>query len=258
MTATANLSFLPRIPDGARSAAVLLSGGMDSTTLAHYLRSQGVKELHCLSVNYGQRHEVEVLYATFQARVVQAVQHRVVDLRSLGNLLGGSALTSPKVAVPEGHYAAESMRSTVVPNRNMIMLSIAAGYASTRKLDLVGYAAHAGDHFIYPDCRPPFVDALRTTLEYAMEGFHVPRLVAPFLNLTKAQIVTVGDSLGIRWDRTWSCYNGRERHCGKCGTCVERREAFAVAGVKDPTPYANGSDITIPAAEELTPPQVGK
>jgi 7-cyano-7-deazaguanine synthase len=162
-----------------------------------------------------------------------------IDLTSVGAQLTGSALTDDSVPVPQGHYAAESMKATVVPNRNMIMLSIATGIAVARGASTVSTAVHAGDHAIYPDCRPTFISLMSQTAQIATEGFHAPgfSIEAPFVNMTKAEICQLGADLGVPWENTWSCYEGRALHCGKCGTCVERHEAFMIADVFDPTRY---------------------
>lgn len=217
------------------SAVALLSGGMDSTTLAYLLR-QYCREVHLLSVNYGQRHKKELEYAKVTAQKLH-MPHTVLDLSVVQALLGGSALTSPDVPVPEGHYTAESMKATVVPNRNMIMLAIAAGYAISHKLDIVATAVHAGDHAIYPDCRPEFITALGLAIRLGNAGFGEPELHTPFINWSKTDIARKGDLVGVPWQDTWSCYAGRERHCGKCGTCVERMEAFRDGKVVDQTEY---------------------
>ena len=133
------------------------------------------------------------------------------------------------------------MKATVVPNRNMIMLSIAAGWAISRRADRVAYAAHGGDHAIYPDCRREFIDALGEAIIIA--DWHPVRLYGPYVAISKADVVALGQKLGVPFDRTWTCYKGRTKHCGKCGTCVERREAFALAGVPDPTSYDVVHDI---------------
>lgn len=222
-----------------RSAVALLSGGMDSTVLAYSLRQalgEGENNLHFLSINYGQRHKKELEFAKRTAANLRA-PHTVVDLTAIQQLLTGSSLTSPDIEVPEGHYTAVSMKATVVPNRNMIMLAVAAGYAVSRQLEVVAVAVHAGDHAIYPDCRPGFIEALRSAIEIGTEGFGSPRLLAPFVNASKADIAARGALLSVPWEDTWSCYKGGEQHCGKCGTCVERREAFVLAGVSDPTEY---------------------
>lgn len=228
------------------SAVALLSGGMDSTALAYYLREAIAKyhggtvpvgALHFLSINYGQRHKRELESAASIAHRLHS-PHHIVDLSVLRDLLAGSALTSDHIAVPEGHYTAESMKATVVANRNMIMLAVAAGYAVSRHLAKVATAVHAGDHAIYPDCRPEFVTSLRTAIQVATEGFGEPELWAPFVHVSKADIAALGHELNVPWELTWSCYQGGTVHCGKCGTCVERREAFELASVPDPTVYA--------------------
>ena len=146
-----------------------------------------------------------------------------------------SSLLKGGEEIPEGHYADENMRSTVVPFRNGIMLSIAVGIAESNDLKFVMMANHGGDHTIYPDCRPQFVDAFD---EAAQAGTYVGvRLLSPFVNWTKTDIARRGKELGINYAETWSCYKGGEQHCGKCGTCVERREAMAEAGIEDPTTY---------------------
>jgi 7-cyano-7-deazaguanine synthase len=169
------------------------------------------------------------------------VPHRLVDLRSLGSLLAGSALTDESVEVPDGHYTDESMRVTVVPNRNALMLDAAVALAVVGGAQAVAFGAHRGDHAVYPDCRPEFVEAFTRTAVLANAGF-LPEgftVLAPFLTWSKAQVVALGDRLGVPFERTWSCYRGGEVHCGRCGTCVERREAFTLAGVSDPTVYGD-------------------
>lgn len=214
-----------------------LSGGLDSVTLAHSLAAEGC-DLVALSFDYGQRHAKEIELAARCADRLGA-DHHVVDLRSVGALLTGSALTDPTVEVPEGHYTDASMAATVVPNRNAIMLSVAVGVAVARGAEAVATAVHAGDHAIYPDCRPAFIEALEHEARIANEGFISDgfRVLAPFLHLTKDEIVRRGAALGVPFGETWSCYLGEERHCGRCGTCVERREAFELARVSDPTAY---------------------
>jgi 7-cyano-7-deazaguanine synthase len=215
-----------------------LSGGLDSVTLAHQLRHVGLAVI-ALSFHYGQRHARELDSAARCAERLGA-EHHEVDLRSVGALLTGSALTDAGVDVPEGHYTDESMAATVVPNRNAIMLSVAVGVAVARGAEAVAAAVHAGDHTVYPDCRPAFIEAIEHEARVANEGFIVDgfQVRAPFLHLAKHAIVRRGAELGVPFEETWSCYLGGEVHCGRCGTCVERREAFELAGVPDPTPYA--------------------
>ncbi|GIG57164.1 7-cyano-7-deazaguanine synthase [Longispora fulva] len=219
---------------------MIASGGLDSTVAAYWLRERGA-EVTLLSFDYGQRHRVELDHARRVAAGLGAVHH-VLDLSGLGAILSGSALTDGGVDVPDGHYTAEQMTATVVPNRNAIMLDIAVGLAVARKIQAVVFGAHAGDHPIYPDCRPVFLSAFTWSATTANEGF-LPAgfaVLAPFLRATKGQIVALGAELGVPLGDTWSCYRGGDVHCGTCGTCTERREAFALAGVTDPTRYAAG------------------
>lgn len=212
----------------------LLSGGLDSTVLLYKL----VHDQHAvraLSVNYGQRHLRELGAAQLVAEAAHVDEWVLADLSAAASLFAGSSQTSPGVPVPEGHYTEASMKATVVPNRNMVMLSLAAAWAISVKAEAVCYAAHAGDHAIYPDCRPEFFNALDEAVRLA-DWWRV-KLFAPFLLLTKAEIVALGEALRVPFGATWSCYKGGERHCGRCGTCVERREAFQLAMVKDPTDY---------------------
>lgn len=219
----------------------LLSGGMDSTTLAYELADAG-HEVHALAVDYGQRHRARELNASLETARRLGFMWNLVDLRTLTEFLSGSALTDPEnVEVPEGHYTAETMKATVVPNRNAIMLNIAVGVAVARGAELVATAVHAGDHAVYPDCRPEFIDAMNELIPVATEGFSHPGLHvhAPFVNITKEDIAKLGERLGVPWELTWSCYVGGELHCGKCGTCVERAEALHLAGIEDPTEYVD-------------------
>ncbi|MFG2525629.1 7-cyano-7-deazaguanine synthase QueC [Streptomyces sp. NPDC048527] len=220
----------------ARSLAVLaFSGGMDSSTLAGHYHQHG-HELILVSFDYGQRHTRELDSARTIAKHY-AAEHHVVDLRTVGALMPGSALTDAGVEVPDGHYEDTTMRVTVVPNRNAIMGNIAAGIASARAAEVVALGMHAGDHVIYSDCRPVFLDALRASVESALEGLHCPRIEAPFLHLRKVDIALRAAELGVPLHLSWSCYRGGELHCGRCGTCTERREAFELAGLSDPTRY---------------------
>jgi 7-cyano-7-deazaguanine synthase len=220
-----------------RRAVVVLSGGLDSTTMAYSLRAEGYA-LAAISFDYGQRHRKELDFAE-QISADLGAAWTLIDLHAAGltSVLAGSALTDDTVAVPDGHYADESMRITVVPNRNAIMLSIACALAVTREAEAVAFGAHTGDHFIYPDCRPAFVRAFSTMVNLAVEGFASIDILTPFLSMTKADIVKLGNELHVPFERTWSCYKGGALHCGTCGTCYERREAFALAQVVDPTEY---------------------
>lgn len=213
---------------------VLHSGGLDSTALLAHLLRRG-DECLSLGVNYGQRHARELAAARAVCERL-GVERVEVDLSgALAGLLTGSALTDPSVALPEGHYADLSMKATVVPNRNMLLLAVAGAVAVARRADAVAYAAHSGDHAIYPDCRPEFADAVGAALNLC--DWHPVLLLRPLIGLDKAGVVRLGVDAGAPLDLTWSCYAGGERHCGRCGTCYERREAFELAGVQDPTEY---------------------
>ena len=215
------------------TAVVLFSGGLDSTVLASYLISKGA-EVRLLSIDYGQRHAKELAHGETLAKELN-LPRKTLSLPGLGDLLKGSSLTDDSVELPEGHYAEESMKATVVPNRNMILLALAGGYALSSGFDTIAYAAHAGDHFISPDCRPEFAEAMEKALGLA--DWKDLNLYRPFVDMTKADLVKLGTELKAPLETTWSCYAGRERHCGKCGTCVERKEAFELAKVPDPTKY---------------------
>lgn len=221
----------------AASVVVIASGGLDSTVLAHHVAATGCG-MRLVSFDYGQRHVVELEYAaTLASRL--GCSHHVVELRSLGRMLQGSALTDERVDVPDGHYTATSMRATVVPNRNAVFVQVAVALAVAHGCSAVAIGVHAGDHAIYPDCRPAFIEAAEQLARVANEGFIDPEfsVLAPFLTWTKTEIVRRGVELGVAFDDTWSCYRGGPDHCGTCGTCVERREAFADAGVPDVTRY---------------------
>ena len=215
---------------------VICSGGLDSVSLAHRVAAED-NLAGLLSFDYGQRHRKELDFAA-ECAARLGVPHRIIDIRGVGAALSGSALTDD-VAVPDGHYAEETMRITVVPNRNAIMLAIAFGVAAAEKADAVAAAVHGGDHFIYPDCRPDFIDAFQTMQRHALDGYADITLLTPYVHLPKSAIVADGARVGTPFDRTWSCYKGGDVHCGRCGTCVERREAFDLAGIPDPTPYAD-------------------
>jgi 7-cyano-7-deazaguanine synthase len=209
---------------------LILSGGVDSTTLLYKMIDMGY-EVEALTFNYAQRHKKEIdCAAALAGRLF--VPHRIVDLRSLASLLGSSALLGGS-EVPDCHYTEAAARKTVVPNRNMIMLSIAAGYAEANSIPEVFYAAHKNDRTIYPDCRPEFVEALRPAIRLAT-AWNPVELVAPFVDLSKAEIVRMGLDLNVPYELTWSCYRGEARACGTCPTCMERAEAFMENGCKDP------------------------
>ena len=213
---------------------VIYSGGLDSTVLLYQLKAQG-HDLSALSVDYGQRHRRELDCAADICRRAE-IPIQIANLSAIRELLSGSSLTSPQIEVAEGHYTEASMKSTVVPNRNMILLSLAAGHALSIGASQVAYAAHSGDHAIYPDCRNEFADAVAKAMQLC--DWQPVQLIRPFIDQTKAEIVTIGSQLSVPFAHTWSCYKGESLHCGRCGTCVERREAFHLAGLTDPTQYA--------------------
>ena len=214
-------------------ALVLFSGGLDSTVLATQMK-RDAEETRLLSINYGQRHAKELEHSQRVAKHLD-LPHEILKLPQLGAILCGSSLTDKGLALPEGHYAEESMKSTVVPNRNMILLALAGGHALSLGFDTIAYAAHAGDHTIYPDCRPAFADAMDRA--FGLADWNTLSLHRPFVDMTKSDLVSLGTELDAPLHLTWSCYAGNEIHCGKCGTCVERKEAFALANVPDPTKY---------------------
>lgn len=218
----------------------LHSGGLDSSVLLFDLLNKGVEVLP-VGVYYGQRHQRELhaaLLVTTQARNrfgTLCREYSMVDLSSLKRFMTGSSQTDENVAVPHGHFEHESMKATIVPNRNMILLAVAGAIAIANKCSHVSYANHAGDHAIYPDCRPDFVAAMSRALLLA--DWHEVGLESPYKNMTKADIVTRGAELGVPMGLTYSCYEGLDKHCGLCGTCMERREAFQIAKVRDQTDY---------------------
>ena len=211
---------------------VIYSGGMDSFTVLNRALKDG-KEVFALSFDYGQRHVKELKCASEVCKDLK-VAHKVIDISAINQLLAGSSLTDD-IDIPEGHYEAENMKSTIVPNRNMILLSLAVGYAVSVKADQVYYGAHSGDHAIYPDCRPEFVRKMNDVCQIA--NYEAVEIYSPYLNVSKTDILTDGISMGLDYSNTWTCYNGREKACGKCGACQERLEAFEENNLVDPITY---------------------
>lgn len=237
-------SFTPEadMSDGV----AIVSGGMDSITMVYMLVKEFGLHPHLLSFDYGQRHRKELNFALWNAEQL-GLRWSLVDLTSITDLIGSSALTSkPKpwtppgeegdmfadgerpIEVPEGHYAEDNMRLTVVPNRNMMMMSIGAAVVVSNQGHYLAAGMHAGDHFQYPDCRSDFVHSFANTLEYANEGFLKDDfdVKTPFINVTKNTIAGMAYKYEVPLHKTWSCYKGNEVHCGRCGTCVERLEAI--------------------------------
>ena len=211
---------------------VIYSGGMDSFTVLNRALHDG-KEVYALTFDYGQRHVKEIEYASTVCKSLD-VNHKVIDISAINQILAGSSLTDD-IDIPEGHYEAESMKSTVVPNRNMILLSLAVGYAVSVGASQVYYGAHSGDHAIYPDCRPEFVMKMNDVCKIA--NYESVEIFSPYLTVTKSDILTDGLTMGLKYDNTWTCYNGREKACGQCGACQERLEAFKDNNVTDPLNY---------------------
>ncbi|HVS53063.1 MAG TPA: 7-cyano-7-deazaguanine synthase QueC [Opitutaceae bacterium] len=212
---------------------VLCSGGMDSVTALYWARREH-DVAAALSFDYGSKHNHrEIPFATEHARKL-GLRAETIALDFVNRLFASDLLRSGG-EVPEGHYAAENMRQTVVPFRNAILLSIACGFAESIGAAGLVIAAHAGDHTIYPDCREDFMRAMADAMR--LGTYAGVQLLRPFIALDKAQIAARGAELGVDFARTWSCYKGGAIHCGKCGTCVERREAFIAAGLLDPTRY---------------------
>jgi 7-cyano-7-deazaguanine synthase len=211
---------------------VIYSGGMDSFTVLNRALHDG-KEVYALTFDYGQRHVKEIEYASTVCKSLD-VNHKVIDISAINQLLAGSSLTDD-IDIPEGHYEAESMKSTVVPNRNMILLSLAVGYAVSVGASQVYYGAHSGDHAIYPDCRPEFVMKMNDVCKIA--NYESVEIFSPYLTVTKSDILTDGLKMGLKYGNTWTCYNGREQACGQCGACQERLEAFKDNNVTDPLNY---------------------
>ena len=216
------------------TVVLVFSGGLDSTTLLYHLKAEGLI-VKALSVNYGQRHLAREMAAARLITTVIGVEHETVDLRALVSFLGRNSLTDHRVAVPEGEYSQETMALTVVPNRNMVLLSVAIAWAVSLEFDAVAFGAHGGEYTPYPDCQHAFTEAM----DVVAQRCHTSpiRVLAPFVDWDKSDIVRRGAALGVPFGLTWSCYNGGEAHCGKCGTCLDRRAAFAKAGVSDPTTY---------------------
>jgi 7-cyano-7-deazaguanine synthase len=222
-----------------KSVVVLLSGGMDSVTALH-----DAHEHHtvagAVSFHYGSKHnDREIPFAAWHARRL-GIRHEIIHLEFINDFFKSDLLQSGG-EIPKGHYEEQSMKKTVVPFRNGIMLSIAAGFAESLESSGLVIAAHAGDHAIYPDCREIFMHAMADAIR--LGTYTEIELLRPFITMSKADIAARGHSLGVDYSQTWSCYVGREIHCGECGTCVERREAFLLAGVPDPTTYLSAAPL---------------
>lgn len=214
-----------------KNSAIIVSGGMDSITLLYDRKDEITLGI---SFDYGSNHNArEIPFAKMHCERL-GIKHITINLDFMHQYFKSSLLDGAE-AIPEGHYADDNMKSTVVPFRNGIMLAIAIGIAESNNLDQVFIANHGGDHTIYPDCRPEFINAIDAA---ATAGtYNNVKVIAPYTKITKSDIARIGKRLGIDYAETWSCYKGGEVHCGKCGTCVERKEALAEAGTEDKTIY---------------------
>lgn len=214
-----------------KNSAIIVSGGMDSITLLYDHKDEIALGI---SFDYGSNHNArEIPFAKMHCERL-GIKHITINLDFMHQYFKSSLLDGAE-AIPEGHYADDNMKSTVVPFRNGIMLAIAIGIAESNNLDQVFIANHGGDHTIYPDCRPEFINAIDAA---ATAGtYNNVKVIAPYTKITKSDIARIGKRLGIDYAETWSCYKGGEVHCGKCGTCVERNEALAEAGIEDKTIY---------------------
>lgn len=214
-----------------KNSAIIVSGGMDSITLLYDHKDEIALGI---SFDYGSNHNArEIPFAKMHCERL-GIKHITINLDFMHQYFKSSLLDGAE-AIPEGHYADDNMKSTAVPFRNGIMLAIAIGIAESNNLDQVFIANHGGDHTIYPDCRPEFINAIDAA---ATAGtYNNIKVIAPYTKITKSDIARIGKRLGIDYAETWSCYKGGEVHCGKCGTCVERKEALAEAGIEDKTIY---------------------
>lgn len=215
----------------AKDCAIVLSGGMDSVTLLHYFKERIAL---AISFHYGSNHnDREIACAARQCEIL-GIRHITIPLSFMADYMHSSLLEGAD-AVPDGNYDSDNMKSTVVPFRNGIMLSIACGIAESNGMNRVLIANHGGDHAIYPDCRSCFIDAMSEAMTAGT--YAGVSIIAPFTDMTKTEIAALGHKLGVNFSLTYSCYKGGERHCGTCGTCTERKEAFRDAGLVDPTLY---------------------
>lgn len=214
-----------------KDCIIIVSGGMDSITMLHDFKERIAL---AISFDYASNHNAkEIPFAKLHCQRL-GIKHITIPLAFMKEYFKSSLLSGAD-AIPEGHYADENMKSTVVPFRNGIMLAIAAGIAETNDISHIMIANHSGDHTIYPDCRENFISAMSAATHAGT--YNGVTLFAPYTNITKSQIAKRGKELGIDYTETWSCYKGGEKHCGKCGTCVERKEALRDAGIEDKTEY---------------------
>lgn len=212
----------------------ILSGGMDSTTALAKSKHDGHEVVAAANFQYGSKHNEKERYSFWKIVEHYKIPGLMIELPFIGELFKSNLLKTGD-EIPEGHYADESMKKTVVPFRNGIMLSIAAGIAESYGAKGIVLGNHFGDHAIYPDCRADFAAAMRSAIR--LGTYAEIELISPFQDISKTDIARIGGRIGVPFELTWTCYKGNEKHCGKCGSCVERKEAFSLSGVKDPTVY---------------------
>jgi len=217
----------------SKKVVVIYSGGMDSYTVLNKAIEEGLTPF-ALTFDYGQRHVKEIAVASEVCKELN-INHKIIDITTINQLIGGSSLTDSSIEVATGDYDNSNMVNTVVPNRNMILLSLAIGYAVSIGAEKVYYGAHSGDHEIYPDCRPIFVEKMNEVA--AVANYEATEIYSPYLKSDKIGILKDGLRMGLDYSKSWTCYNGREKACGKCGSCVERLEAFAKNNMTDPISY---------------------
>ena len=214
-----------------KKITLIYSGGSDSYTLLNYALSKNFN-VDCLTFTYGQKHNKEIDFASSVCKELN-VKHSIIDIGDNSEIVfGNSSLTSLETKVPYGSYKEETMQSTIVPNRNMIFLSYAIAYSISNNTEEVWYGAHAGDHFIYPDCRPEFLNAMNVAAGLCDSS--KIKIEAPFISYTKGEIIKIGLDLNLDYSKAWTCYEGKQNPCGKCGSCVERAEAFSDNNAMDP------------------------
>ncbi len=223
-----------------KKITLILSGGLDSSTLAFWLKYKYNSELVCLTFDYGQKQVKELDSATKITQVLKA-EHHIIDLSFIKKFLklANSSLVNDNITVPHGEYTKQNMQSTVVPNRNSLMLSIAWTIACINNSDALAYGAHSGDHYLYPDTRPEYFTALNTALKLGVKDVGTTELdlIAPFINFSKSQIILEGSKLNVPFELTWTCYEGGTIHCGECGACISRKKSFIEGHVEDKTIY---------------------
>lgn len=222
-----------------RKVVLIYSGGLDSTVLLHSLHKSG-EEVLPISFNYGSKHNEEEYKMVLKNCELLNLKSIRIDITNISKYFKSDLLLNGG-EVPLGHYAESNMKKTVVPFRNGIMLSIACGIAESNGCKYVAIGNHAGDHAIYPDCRATFIEAMNEAMSYGT--YNNINILSPFNGLTKTGIVSFGKSLDVDMSNSYSCYNGKEIHCGLCSTCYERREAFHDAGVEDKTKYIDKTDF---------------